>query len=48
MNYRSVSPPYVVERNDFGLPKQRKVISTGGGRAWTEEEVSEASKPYMV
>lgn len=38
--YRSLSPPYLAERNDFGLQKHRKAISTGGGRAWTEEEVS--------
>jgi hypothetical protein len=43
MDYRSVSPPYMTDRNDFVLHKQRKPISTGGGRAWTEEEVSQAA-----
>lgn len=47
MEYRSVSPPYMTDRNDFGL-KQRKVISTGGGRAWTEEEVSQAKLAASV
>lgn len=42
LEYRSMSPPYVADRNDFGFQKQRKAISTGGGRAWTEEEVSQA------
>lgn len=33
-----MSPPYMADRNDFTLQKQRKAMSTGGGRAWTEEE----------
>lgn len=28
-----------VDRNDFAIHKHRKTTSTGGGRAWTEEEV---------
>jgi hypothetical protein len=48
MDYRSISPPYMADRNDFGIQKQRKVVSTGGGRAWTEEEVSQANTTFVV
>ena len=40
MEFRSISPPYMGDRSEFGFQKQRKAIATGGGRAWTEEEVS--------
>lgn len=28
-----------VNRHDFGVQKNRKSASTGGGRAWSEDEV---------
>ncbi len=34
------SPLDSVNRHDFGVQKTRKYSSTGGGRAWTEDEVS--------
>jgi hypothetical protein len=42
MDYRSASPQHMADRNDFGIHTHRKAISTGGGRAWTDEEVREA------
>lgn len=37
---RNVSPMMeTVDRHDFAVQKQRKYSSTGGGRAWTEQEV---------
>jgi hypothetical protein len=36
--YRSASPSRV-DRHDYAIQKHRKQASTGGGRAWTEEEV---------
>ena len=29
----------VIDRHDYGIQKNRKPASTGGGRAWSEEEV---------
>jgi len=29
----------VTERHEYGVTKNRKPASTGGGRAWSEEEV---------
>lgn len=29
-----------MERHDYGITKNRKTASTGGGRAWSEDEVS--------
>ena len=29
----------VLDRHDYGVQKNRKSASTGGGRAWSEEEV---------
>ncbi|KAI9849392.1 MAG: hypothetical protein M1838_000165 [Thelocarpon superellum] len=37
-NEHAVSPMSAVERHDFGAQKNRKYSSTGGGRAWTEQE----------
>ncbi len=48
LEYRSLSPPYMTDRHDFGLQKHRKTTSTGGGRAWTEEEVSRVNPPYWA
>lgn len=31
----------VHDRHDAGVTKSRKAASTGGGRAWSEDEVSE-------
>jgi hypothetical protein len=28
-----------IDRHDYGITKSRKTASTGGGRAWSEEEV---------
>jgi len=28
-----------MDRHDYGISKNRKVTSTGGGRAWSEDEV---------
>ena len=28
------------DRHEFGVSKNRKLASTGGGRAWSEDEVS--------
>jgi len=33
------SPVDAVNRHDFGVQKNRKPASTGGGRAWSEDEV---------
>jgi len=33
------SPVDAVNRHDYGVQKNRKQASTGGGRAWSEEEV---------
>lgn len=29
-----------LERHEYGITKHRKTASTGGGRAWSEDEVS--------
>ena len=29
----------VIDRHDYGITKNRKPASTGGGRAWSEDEV---------
>lgn len=29
-----------MDRHDYGVTKTRKAASTGGGRAWSEDEVS--------
>lgn len=29
-----------LDRHEFGIAKTRKTTSTGGGRAWSEDEVS--------
>jgi len=39
-----LSAPYtptgdVMARREYGVTKNRKAASTGGGRAWSEEEV---------
>lgn len=31
-----------IDRHDFGVQKNRKPASTGGGRAWSEDEASNA------
>ncbi|KAK2806397.1 hypothetical protein FQN51_007441 [Onygenales sp. PD_10] len=36
-DYRSTTPLHI-DRMDHGIQKHRKLSSTGGGRAWTEEE----------
>jgi hypothetical protein len=41
-----VSAPYIpardsMDRHDYGITKSRKASSTGGGRAWSDEEVSQ-------
>lgn len=28
-----------LDRHEYGITKHRKVASTGGGRAWSEDEV---------
>ncbi|KAK5635963.1 hypothetical protein RRF57_011675 [Xylaria bambusicola] len=33
------------DRHEFGVTKNRKLASTGGGRAWSEDEVSQ--KEYV-
>lgn len=33
------SPVDSVSRHEFGVQKNRKPASTGGGRAWSEDEV---------
>lgn len=35
-------PIDAIHRNDYGIQKNRKPASTGGGRAWNEEEASRA------
>jgi len=30
-----------LDRHDYGITKNRKLASTGGGRAWSEDEVSQ-------
>jgi hypothetical protein len=30
-----------MDRHDYGISKNRKTASTGGGRAWSEDEVRE-------
>lgn len=35
-NYSQVD---AINRHDFGVQKNRKQASTGGGRAWSEDEV---------
>jgi hypothetical protein len=35
-HYSSVD---AINRHDFGVQKNRKQASTGGGRAWSEDEV---------
>ncbi len=30
-----------MERHEYGVTKNRKAASTGGGRAWSEDEVRE-------
>jgi hypothetical protein len=34
------TPSDAVDRHDYGVQKYRKPASTGGGRAWSEDEVS--------
>lgn len=34
----------VIDRHDYGISKNRKLVSTGGGRAWSEDEVSLPAK----
>jgi hypothetical protein len=41
-----VAAPYIpsrdsMDRHDYGITKNRKASSTGGGRAWSDEEVSQ-------
>jgi hypothetical protein len=31
-----------MDRHDFGVSKNRKLASTGGGRAWSEDEVRQS------
>jgi len=34
------TPSDALDRHDYGVQKNRKPASTGGGRAWSEDEVS--------
>ena len=43
-SHKTDSPVDAVDRHDFGVQKNRKYPSTGGGRAWTEDEVSACSR----
>ena len=43
-SYTPISPPNAVDRDDFAVHKHRRSASTGGGRAWTEEEVRPACR----
>jgi hypothetical protein len=33
------SPTDAMDRHEYGVQKNRKPASTGGGRAWSEDEV---------
>jgi hypothetical protein len=37
-----------IDRHDYGVSKNRKIASTGGGRAWSEDEVRGYSHPRAV
>lgn len=43
MNTQAASSTYVpvdvAQRHEYGIQKNRKTASTGGGRAWSEDEV---------
>ena len=44
-----LAAPYIpsrdaMDRHDYGVAKNRKSASTGGGRAWSEDEVSAYDK----
>jgi hypothetical protein len=39
MAQSNYSPVDAINRHDFGVQKNRKQASTGGGRAWSEDEV---------
>lgn len=32
-----------IDRHDYGISKSRKLASTGGGRAWSEDEVRQCA-----
>lgn len=40
---KSSSPIGAIDRHDFAVQKNRKYASTGGGRAWTEDEVGDGN-----
>jgi hypothetical protein len=37
-----------MDRHDYGISKSRKTASTGGGRAWSEDEVSSRPTPSLI
>lgn len=44
MHMQAPTAPYTptsdaMDRHEFGITKNRKTASTGGGRAWSEDEV---------
>jgi len=36
-----------LDRHEYGVSKNRKVTSTGGGRAWSEDEVRGRTNPQF-
>jgi hypothetical protein len=36
------APSDAMDRHDYGVQKNRKPASTGGGRAWSEDEVNKS------
>jgi hypothetical protein len=42
------TPSDTVDRHDYGVQKNRKPASTGGGRAWSEDEVSGSHEYIMM
>ena len=48
MHMQAPAVPYTpnsdaMDRHEYGITKHRKTASTGGGRAWSEDEVCEPS-----
>ena len=40
------TPSDAIDRHDYGVQKSRKTASTGGGRAWSEDEVSRSKECF--
>jgi hypothetical protein len=45
-SHYSTTSTDAMDRHEYGVQKNRKQASTGGGRAWSEEEVS--TTPFRI